>query len=94
VGAPSAITSAGSATAAAAAAASFSAALKSWDGVLVFDECHKAKNFTPGKEAQSTKVCSCVQHPCSAPCCVRQWVAMSLACRTPSTCDCGPNPHR
>jgi hypothetical protein len=28
----------------------------SWTGVLVLDECHKAKNFVPGKESQSTKV--------------------------------------
>lgn len=27
-----------------------------FDGCLVFDECHKAKNFTPGKEGSSTKV--------------------------------------
>lgn len=27
-----------------------------YEGLLVFDECHKAKNFAPGKEAQSTKV--------------------------------------
>ena len=27
-----------------------------FDGCIVFDECHKAKNFVPGKEAQSTKV--------------------------------------
>ncbi|KAK9915021.1 hypothetical protein WJX75_003704 [Coccomyxa subellipsoidea] len=32
-----------------------------WDGCLIFDECHKAKNFTPGKEAQSTKVATEVQ---------------------------------
>jgi hypothetical protein len=38
------------------AAAALAAAAKVWDGVLVFDECHKAKNFAPGKEAQSTKV--------------------------------------
>jgi hypothetical protein len=38
------------------AAAALAAAAKAWDGVLVFDECHKAKNFAPGKEAQSTKV--------------------------------------
>jgi len=38
------------------AAAALAAAARSWDGVLVFDECHKAKNFAPGKEAQSTKV--------------------------------------
>lgn len=30
----------------------------SFDGCIVFDECHKAKNFVPGKEAQSTKVCT------------------------------------
>lgn len=28
----------------------------SFDGCLLFDECHKAKNFVPGKEGQSTKV--------------------------------------
>uniref|UniRef100_A0A1D2AC25 UBA domain-containing protein n=2 Tax=Auxenochlorella protothecoides TaxID=3075 RepID=A0A1D2AC25_AUXPR len=28
----------------------------SFNGALVFDECHKAKNFVPGKEAQSTRV--------------------------------------
>ncbi len=41
-----------------------------FDGCIVFDECHKAKNFVPGKEAQSTKVsitfpmrwCSCCMH--------------------------------
>ena len=26
----------------------------------MFDECHKAKNFVPGKEAQSTKVAATV----------------------------------
>jgi hypothetical protein len=31
-----------------------------FDGCLVFDECHKAKNFVPGKEAQSTKVAAAV----------------------------------
>ncbi|KAK9833324.1 hypothetical protein WJX81_006479 [Elliptochloris bilobata] len=31
-----------------------------WDGCLIFDECHKAKNFTPGKEAASTKVATTV----------------------------------
>ena len=39
------------------AAAALAAAARAWDGVLVFDECHKAKNFAPGMEAQSTKVC-------------------------------------
>jgi hypothetical protein len=29
---------------------------ESFDGCLVFDECHKAKNFNPGKEQRSTKV--------------------------------------
>jgi hypothetical protein len=37
--------------------AALAAAARAWDGVIVFDECHKAKNFAPGKEAQSTKVC-------------------------------------
>ena len=27
-----------------------------FDGPLIFDECHKSKNFVPGKEAQSTRV--------------------------------------
>ena len=27
-----------------------------FEGCLVFDECHKAKNFVPGKETASTKV--------------------------------------
>ncbi|KAH3812323.1 hypothetical protein DPMN_140752 [Dreissena polymorpha] len=27
-----------------------------FDGCLIFDECHKAKNFVPGKEQASTKV--------------------------------------
>ncbi|CAC5397982.1 Protein strawberry notch homolog 2,Protein strawberry notch homolog 1,Protein strawberry notch,Protein FORGETTER 1 [Mytilus coruscus] len=27
-----------------------------FDGCLIFDECHKAKNFVPGKEQNSTKV--------------------------------------
>ncbi|GIL61313.1 hypothetical protein Vafri_15702 [Volvox africanus] len=35
-------------------------ALSSWDGLIVLDECHKAKNFVPGKEAASTKVASAV----------------------------------
>jgi hypothetical protein len=35
--------------------AALAAAARAWDGVIVFDECHKAKNFAPGKEAQSTK---------------------------------------
>eukprot|EP00775_Hariotina_reticulata_P007699 gene7699-7898_t len=60
VGTPSATTSVGSASASAAAATSFSDALMHWEGVLVFDECHKAKNFTPGREAQSTKVATAV----------------------------------
>ena len=29
---------------------------ETFDGCLVFDECHKAKNFNPGKEERSTKV--------------------------------------
>ena len=29
---------------------------ESFDGCLVFDECHKAKHFNPGKEQCSTKV--------------------------------------
>ena len=29
---------------------------KDFDGCLIFDECHKAKNFVPGKEQASTKV--------------------------------------
>jgi hypothetical protein len=29
---------------------------ETFDGLLVFDECHKAKNFTPGKEGSSTKI--------------------------------------
>ena len=29
---------------------------EAFDGCLVFDECHKAKNFIPGKEQRSTKV--------------------------------------
>ncbi|KAF5837835.1 P-loop containing NTP hydrolase pore-1-domain-containing protein [Dunaliella salina] len=32
----------------------------SFEGLLVFDECHKAKNFTPGNEASSTKIATCV----------------------------------
>ncbi|XP_055959526.1 protein strawberry notch homolog 1 [Patella vulgata] len=27
-----------------------------FDGCLIFDECHKAKNFVPGKETASTKI--------------------------------------
>lgn len=29
---------------------------EAFDGCLVFDECHKAKNFNPRKEERSTKV--------------------------------------
>ncbi|XP_064639306.1 uncharacterized protein LOC135494911 [Lineus longissimus] len=29
---------------------------RDFDGCLIFDECHKAKNFVPGKESASTKV--------------------------------------
>ncbi|XP_064614960.1 uncharacterized protein LOC135479136 [Liolophura sinensis] len=29
---------------------------ENFDGCLIFDECHKAKNFVPGKEQASTKV--------------------------------------
>ena len=29
---------------------------ESFNGCLVFDECHKAKNFNPGNEQRSTKV--------------------------------------
>ena len=29
---------------------------EAFDGCLIFDECHKAKNFNPGKEQRSTKV--------------------------------------
>lgn len=29
---------------------------ENFDGCLIFDECHKAKNFVPGKEHASTKV--------------------------------------
>lgn len=32
----------------------------SFEGVICLDECHKAKNFVPGKEKQSTKVSQCV----------------------------------
>jgi hypothetical protein len=46
----------GSSKAADAAAAAAVAGAQAWDGLIVLDECHKAKNFTPGKEAQSTKV--------------------------------------
>ena len=31
-----------------------------FDGCLIFDEAHKAKNYTPGKESASTKVAACV----------------------------------
>ena len=31
-----------------------------FSGPLVMDECHKAKNFVPGKESQSTKVAAAV----------------------------------
>ncbi|KAL4431062.1 hypothetical protein ABPG75_006318 [Micractinium tetrahymenae] len=31
-----------------------------FEGVICLDECHKAKNFVPGKEKQSTKVSQCV----------------------------------
>lgn len=33
---------------------------EAFDGVLVFDECHRAKHFTPGKEGASTKVATAV----------------------------------
>ncbi|KAL5003970.1 hypothetical protein ScPMuIL_017426 [Solemya velum] len=33
---------------------------KDFEGCLVFDECHKAKNFVPGKEHASTKVAMAV----------------------------------
>lgn len=39
----------------------------SFDGCIVFDECHKAKNFVPGKEAQSTKVSLSACVPCIQP---------------------------
>lgn len=29
---------------------------EAFDGCLVFDECHKAKNFVPGNESASSKV--------------------------------------
>ncbi|KAK3286832.1 hypothetical protein CYMTET_5621 [Cymbomonas tetramitiformis] len=32
----------------------------SFEGCVVFDECHKAKNFVPGSESQSTKMAACV----------------------------------
>ena len=31
-----------------------------FDGVIVFDECHRAKNFVPGKEENASKVAKCV----------------------------------
>lgn len=34
---------------------------ESFDGCLLFDEAHKAKNFAPGKEGASTKVAAMVQ---------------------------------
>jgi hypothetical protein len=37
-----------------------SARASEFDGLVVFDECHKAKNFVAGKEAQSTKVATAV----------------------------------
>lgn len=46
----------------AAGTAAIAAAARAWDGVFVLDECHKAKNFTPGKEAQSTKVSTSMLH--------------------------------
>ncbi|XP_029633048.1 protein strawberry notch homolog 1 isoform X1 [Octopus sinensis] len=33
---------------------------KDFDGCLIFDECHKAKNFVPGREHASTKVANAV----------------------------------
>ncbi|WIA22798.1 hypothetical protein OEZ86_009751 [Tetradesmus obliquus] len=51
---------AGSSKAGDTAAAAAAAGAQAWDGLIVLDECHKAKNFTPGKEAQSTKVASAV----------------------------------
>lgn len=34
----------------------------SFEGCLIFDECHKAKNFVPGKDNASTKVALAVAH--------------------------------
>lgn len=31
-----------------------------FDGCLIFDECHKAKNFIPGNEKRSTKIAMAV----------------------------------
>ena len=33
-----------------------------FDGCLCFDECHKAKNYQPGKEESSSKVAQAVMY--------------------------------
>jgi hypothetical protein len=39
---------------------SSSSSSSEFDGVIVFDECHRAKNFVPGKEESSSRVARCV----------------------------------
>jgi len=65
----------------------------SFDGCIVFDECHKAKNFVPGKEAQSTKVSTVTlppvalayaNHPDMQAGLLSMWA--SRACSHPYTC--------
>lgn len=51
-----------------------------FSGVLCFDECHKAKNFVPGKESQSTKV-SPAQHTL---------FLVPLVCAMPASLSCLP----
>ena len=48
-----------------------------FDGPLIFDECHKSKNFVPGKEAQSTRV-QLLPH---TGCCPEQLLCICLASR-------------
>lgn len=33
---------------------------KSFNGCVIFDECHRAKNFQPGKEKEASKIAKCV----------------------------------
>ena len=65
----------------------------SFDGCIVFDECHKAKNFVPGKEAQSTKVSTYLPSNMHILCCALYcfsavWMNSSHSCSSASSCTC------
>ena len=60
-----------------------------FDGCLVFDECHKSKNFVPGKENQSTKARRrrlCGRPALRVPAWITRLVCRLRAPMTPTVC--------